>query len=1116
MTNVGALNYKLSSNVAGFQEGMILSRSELAMTRRAMTDSRSDAEKLQYKLDVLEKAYKAGALTLEEYDRVQATTRAKSEAGREQARQQAELLQQAADLTRRLMTEEERLAVERQKLEQLRPHVSAETYARALGDLDARMPEIIAHEQARAAAIRETEAAQKRAEALVRSLMTTEERLAAERNELQALQPHLTTEQYSRALANLESRMPAAIEAERQRAAAIEQSEAAQRRAQSIIESLMTTEERLAAERSELISLQPHMTTEQYSRAIAGLEARMPAAIEAERQRAEAIRQTEAAQRRAQAIVEREMTTEERLAAERRELLSLQPHMTTEQFTRALTSLESRMPAAIEAERQRAEALRQTEAAQRRAQSVMEQFMTTEERLAAQRRELLELQPHMTTELYARALADLESRSPAAIEAERQRAEAIRQTEDAQRRAAEVVRRLMTDEERLAAERQDLKALRPHLTEEQYARAIADVNRRMPAAIDAERQRAAAVARTEEAERRAAAMTDRYMRSTQRLAQEIAEINRLERAGMIDTRTAHLARRDANRGAVIGQLGDFAGVAGMGGMAGTATQLASMAGPLAVVAGGVMVAKTAFDAATTSAMRFAAAMQEDAAQVQRLYHSASLIQTSVDGLIAFQYAAAQTVGMSSDQSLVVLTKLSAKVAEAAQGAGEAAPIFDQLGLSASQLATMDPADAMQVLFDRVSEIQNPLERARIAMKLFEEEGIKLAAVMAQGGQGMEEAQRKAAWLGLTISDFDAAGISGAVDALADFQFLLTGIVRQFTTGVWPAATAVTNELTRFLQPLTAAQGAGAGLGSMLAVNAGIMMDIAGSALAYYRTLYNIVTLDFSEAMTQAEQLNFHLTGGSSENIRNGYQKALDDAAKSAEAMKRTAEQEQQIRSEMAASEAEERAKQSQQQTVNQFQSEIDSLRERNMELMYGRDYVEEFKLANSGISEQMQNEIRQQRQLTRELEERKQRADEIAQAEKQAAEARKVKAERLQAQGDQVRESLKTDFDRLTDELAGIRAIERVGAIDQLTARRAEQQKLDEFNRSRQRESIEAPAKIARGSVEEYKAIVDQNRADRDERMRQHQEAQTARQAMVAAAQKTADAIEKLETTQGV
>ena len=130
MTNVGALSYKVSSNVAGFQAGMVLSRSELAMTRRAMTDSRSDAEKLQYKLDVLEKAFTAGALTQEEYARVQQTTRAKSEAGREELRQQAELMTRATDLTRRLMTEEERLAQERQQLEAHRHRIIPSYQAR--------------------------------------------------------------------------------------------------------------------------------------------------------------------------------------------------------------------------------------------------------------------------------------------------------------------------------------------------------------------------------------------------------------------------------------------------------------------------------------------------------------------------------------------------------------------------------------------------------------------------------------------------------------------------------------------------------------------------------------------------------------------------------------------------------------------------------------------------------------------------------------------------------------------------------------------------------------------------------------------------------------------------
>lgn len=181
MANVGALNYKVSANVAGFQSGMVLSRSELALTRREMTASRSDAEKLQYKLDTLEKAYKAGAIELEQYEATQVSLRARSQEGQAAAAAEAEALRKASDLTRKLATDEEKLAEERRQLIALQPHVSAETYGRALEDINRRMPEAIASEKARADALA---ASEKREKELVKAQKDRKEERIAKQQQL--------------------------------------------------------------------------------------------------------------------------------------------------------------------------------------------------------------------------------------------------------------------------------------------------------------------------------------------------------------------------------------------------------------------------------------------------------------------------------------------------------------------------------------------------------------------------------------------------------------------------------------------------------------------------------------------------------------------------------------------------------------------------------------------------------------------------------------------------------------------------------------------------------------------------------------------------------------------
>jgi hypothetical protein len=1092
MTNVGALSYKLSSNVAGFKDGMTLSRSELAMTRRAFLDSRSDAEKLQYKLDTLEKAFKAGVGTEEQYNAAKASTLAKSKEGIAAAQREAELMRQASELTRRMMTDEERLADERSRLINLRPHLAATAYARAMAELDARMPDAIQAEKERADAIAKTEAAQKRAQQIIERMMTDEERLANERRELESLQPHLSTEHYARAMADLNARMPEAIQAERERADAMARTEAAQRRAQQIIDRLITDEERLANERRELESLQPHLSTEHYARAMADLNARMPEAIQAERERADSIARTEAAQRRAQQITERLMTDEERLANERRELESLQPHLSTEHYARAMADLNARMPEAIQAERERADAMARTEAAQRRAQQIIDRLITDEERLANERRELESLQPHLSTEQYARAMADLNARMPETVRAEKERA-------DAMARADEIVKRLMTDEERLANERRELEALKPHLSTEQYARAMADLNARMPEAIRSEQrlQREQQQLNDEMAEGRR--LTQSLETATERYAREIDDLDRMLRRGAISQETYGRAVSKA-KGDLANNSSELAShIPMVGNLSNSLLTGAARFGPYGAAAIAVSATLYGFGRAVGFVSDQISRQME---LVDQQHETASQLMVDLESFQTLVFAGAKQSGASEDQIGAMLGKLQLNFAKAAQGNEKLRETIQGLGLDVDQLASKDATVIFREVSQAISEMQSPGEQMKAIFELAGKQGITMADTFRLGAEGIGEMNTRAAELNMLMSEADAEQLALANDAWNEMGMAVDNVWNKLAVEFAPAVQIVAMGLETvidWVKPLVHLIGL---LPDAALLATGLMADL-------YETGAGILTLDWDRV---ASGLNGDQTIGM---IKAKEAFVAMNKAKGDQLRVEKEQQGAQIAALEAASEMQGAGK-SKDDPVADVNKEIEALKAKNLELAMGKDWVEQNRIANLQVEPMLKYELEQQMAINKELEKKKKLEEEAAKAKKEAEDRAKREKDQLKAKADQLAESIKSPFDKVVDEIADIRKLRSVGAIDERTARQAEMAARKRFTEG-ERKDVPASAPTAnRGTREAYQLIVENAKAERDAVEARHRE-QMAEQAIAnALAERTAIATERMQPVGGV
>lgn len=129
-----------------------------------------------------------------------------------------------------------------------------------------------------------------------------------------------------------------------------------------------------------------------------------------------------------------------------------------------------------------------------------------------------------------------------------------------------------------------------------------------------------------------------------------------------------------------------------------------------------------------AAMGMWKAMSEGGALVDLSEQTGVGIEKLMQLRIAFEQA-----GMSADDLQPVINKLQKSIVGAASGSGPAAAALQQLGLSAQELGAMDAEGQLAAVGDAISKIENPTQKAAVAMELFGKSGGKMLALFASGG-----------------------------------------------------------------------------------------------------------------------------------------------------------------------------------------------------------------------------------------------------------------------------------------------------------------------------------------------------------------------------------------------
>lgn len=140
-------------------------------------------------------------------------------------------------------------------------------------------------------------------------------------------------------------------------------------------------------------------------------------------------------------------------------------------------------------------------------------------------------------------------------------------------------------------------------------------------------------------------------------------------------------------------------------------------------------------------------------------------------------------------------RMTRRISEAAQGTGEAKDALRELGLDAQKLNAVAPDQQFEALADALMRVEGPADRVRLAMKLFDSEGVALIQTMGGGAAGIREVREEAVKAGMSMSGEAAKGAEEYANAVAELRGGFSGLAETIVLDAAPALTQIVDAMS---------------------------------------------------------------------------------------------------------------------------------------------------------------------------------------------------------------------------------------------------------------------------------------------------------------------------------
>jgi len=213
---------------------------------------------------------------------------------------------------------------------------------------------------------------------------------------------------------------------------------------------------------------------------------------------------------------------------------------------------------------------------------------------------------------------------------------------------------------------------------------------------------------------------------------------------------------------------------------------AAFAGLTAVLGGGLLVA-----------------INRNAAAIDDMTKASQKLGFPIEDFQKFAFIAEKS-NISFKSFTTSMQRMVRRVSEAANGTGEAVKALNELGISAQQLATLSPDQQFIKISEAMKNVASQGDRVRLAMKIFDTEGVGLVNVMSSNINALSKEFDS---FGSAITQRQADMIAQFQDAKTSLNTLLGGFMKNLTAEVAPAFTLLIEQVTKFIKNMGGMKGA---------------------------------------------------------------------------------------------------------------------------------------------------------------------------------------------------------------------------------------------------------------------------------------------------------------------
>lgn len=183
-------------------------------------------------------------------------------------------------------------------------------------------------------------------------------------------------------------------------------------------------------------------------------------------------------------------------------------------------------------------------------------------------------------------------------------------------------------------------------------------------------------------------------------------------------------------------------------------------------------------------------------QIDDLAKASSRLGMTVNELQSLQFAAGQT-GASAEELEKGLTRFNRSISEASTGIGTGLRSFEALSIKVTDAAgDLRPTnDLLNEVADRLTQIESPADRVRIAFDLFGRSGVNLINTLQGGSAELNKLREEFNQFTLELSEKNAKATENANDRFARIGETFASIGRIITAKVLPVLASIAEFLT---------------------------------------------------------------------------------------------------------------------------------------------------------------------------------------------------------------------------------------------------------------------------------------------------------------------------------